>query len=210
MWRLLQGEAAFFQNCGIFWGWSSYPLQRIVELWGQWRAPILALVRFMFDFKGQKTQNISDLYKMEISISVTKTKLKNEQVEIHITVWGSHGHINLTVANTQLIFRPTFALSPPFTLVWLLKSRLYPFLVPHTSQESMPLYTCHVFNIPFHEAPPGPAFASALSFGSLPWPPQMVFWYLLESILLMAAKLAFLESTPWLTDLWWSLLYFLE
>lgn len=77
----------------------------------------MALVRFMFDFKGQKTQNISDLYKMEISISVTKTKLKNEQVEIHITVWGSHGHINLTVANTQLIFRPTFAVSPPFTLV---------------------------------------------------------------------------------------------
>lgn len=71
----------------------------------------------MFDFKGQKAPYISDLYKMEISISVTKTKFRNEQIEIHITGWDSHGHINLTAANTQLIFRPTFALSPPFTLV---------------------------------------------------------------------------------------------
>lgn len=71
----------------------------------------------MFDFKGQKAPHISDLYKMEISISVTKTKFRNEQIEIHITGWGSHGHINLTAANIQLFFRPTFALSPPFTLV---------------------------------------------------------------------------------------------
>lgn len=54
----------------------------------------------MFDCKGQKTQNINDLDKMEVYISLTKMKFRNEQTRIQITGRGSHGHINLSVTRT--------------------------------------------------------------------------------------------------------------
>lgn len=74
-------------------------------------------IRLIFDCKRQKPQNINDLNKMGVYISVTKTKSRNEKTTIQITGQGSHGHISLLVDKTRLILLPTFAPSPPFTFI---------------------------------------------------------------------------------------------
>lgn len=71
----------------------------------------------MSDRKGQKNPNISDLNKVEVYISVTKTKSINKKAGIRLTVWGSHGHICLRAVEPPFIFLPTLALSLPRTFI---------------------------------------------------------------------------------------------
>ena len=70
----------------------------------------------MFDCKKQKFQNINDLKKMEVYISVARTKSRNEQTRVQITDQGSDGHIHVCADKTRLAFPPAFA-PPPLTSI---------------------------------------------------------------------------------------------
>ena len=83
-------------------------------MWG--KSPNIG-IRLIFDCKRQKPQNINDLNKMGVYISVTKTESRNGKTTIQVTGQGSRGHISLLVDKTRLIFLPTFAPSPPFTFI---------------------------------------------------------------------------------------------
>lgn len=79
----------------------------------------------------RKTQNNNDFNQVEVSISVTKTKSRNEQTKIQLTGQSSCGHIGLRVAQTQLFPLPSL----PCPSFFMDNPGFIPFGFPTISQE---------------------------------------------------------------------------
>lgn len=126
-------------------------------------------IRLKFDCKRQESQNINDLKRMEVYISVTKTESRNEQTSTHITGWGSHGpSISVLPKSDSPSSLPLLLLL--FSLSLTIKIQVLSHLIPH-NQTCTVNDTVHlpcVFDLLFHSTPPAPALASDLSFGFLP------------------------------------------